>query len=33
MNTADQYTADLIAQMPHIDGRYMKVKKILNTDE
>lgn len=28
-NEADQYTHDLLAEMPHKDGRYMKVKKIL----
>ncbi len=28
-NHADEYTADLLAEMPHSEGRYMKVKKIL----
>lgn len=28
-NKADEYTADLLAEMPQSDGRYMKVKKIL----
>ncbi len=28
-NEADEYTADLLAEMPSTDGRYMKVKKIL----
>jgi aspartyl-tRNA(Asn)/glutamyl-tRNA(Gln) amidotransferase subunit C len=28
-NEADQYTADLIAEMPRSEGRYLKVKKIL----
>lgn len=28
-NEVDEYTADLLAEMPHTDGRYMKVKKIL----
>lgn len=28
-NTPDEYTADLLAEMPATDGRYMKVKKIL----
>ncbi len=28
-NQADEYTADLIAEMPRSEGRYLKVKKIL----
>jgi aspartyl-tRNA(Asn)/glutamyl-tRNA(Gln) amidotransferase subunit C len=28
-NEADQYTADLLAEMPATEGRFMKVKKIL----
>ena len=32
-NAADAYTADLLAQMPHTDGRYLKVKKILGATE
>lgn len=32
-NAADEYTADMIAEMPSSEGRYMKVQKILNTDE
>ena len=32
-NIADEYTADMIAEMPRSEGRYMKVQKILNTDE
>ena len=31
-NEADAHTADLLAEMPHTEGRYMKVKKILKTD-
>ncbi len=30
---ADEYTKALIAEMPQSEGRYMKVKKILSTDE
>lgn len=32
-NTPDQYTQDILAEMPETDGRYLKVKKILNTEE
>lgn len=32
-NDANEYTSDLLAEMPHADGRYLKVKKILSTDE
>jgi Asp-tRNA(Asn)/Glu-tRNA(Gln) amidotransferase C subunit len=32
-NVADEYTADLIAEMPHTEGRYLKVKKILGATE
>ena len=31
-NTPDQYTKDILAEMPKTEGRYMVVKKILNTD-
>lgn len=31
-NEASQYTDDLLHEMPHTDGRYMKVKKILQTE-
>ncbi len=31
-NSPDQYTVKLLAEMPKTDGRYMVVKKILNTD-
>jgi aspartyl-tRNA(Asn)/glutamyl-tRNA(Gln) amidotransferase subunit C len=29
-NEPDQFTEDIIAQMPHSDGRFLSVKKILN---
>lgn len=29
-NAADQYTPDLLREMPQVDGRHMVVKKILN---
>lgn len=32
-NEPDQYTKDILAEMPDTEGRFMKVKKILNTDE
>ncbi|MEK7639122.1 MAG: Asp-tRNA(Asn)/Glu-tRNA(Gln) amidotransferase subunit GatC [Patescibacteria group bacterium] len=32
-NQPDQYTKDILAEMPDTDGRYMKVKKILTIDE
>lgn len=32
-NQPDEYTEDLLAEMPETDGRYMVVKKILNTEE
>lgn len=32
-NTADEYTNDLLNEMPATDGRYMKVQKILKTEE
>lgn len=32
-NKADDYTADLLKEMPYSDGRHMKVKKILNASE
>ena len=31
-NEADQFTDDILAEMPDTDGRYMKVKKILKTE-
>jgi aspartyl-tRNA(Asn)/glutamyl-tRNA(Gln) amidotransferase subunit C len=31
-NRADEYTKDLLAEMPVTEGRFMVVKKILNTD-
>lgn len=31
-NESDEYTADVLAEMPATDGRFMLVKKILNTD-
>lgn len=31
-NVADEYTKDLLAEMPATAGRFMVVKKILNTD-
>jgi aspartyl-tRNA(Asn)/glutamyl-tRNA(Gln) amidotransferase subunit C len=31
-NVADEYTKDLLAEMPATEGRFMVVKKILNTD-
>ena len=32
-NEADEYTPDLLAQMPHTEGRYMKVKKIIGSTQ
>lgn len=32
-NEPDQYTEVLLAAMPETDGRFMKVKKILNQDD
>ncbi len=32
-NQPDQYTEDILAEMPNKEGRYMLVKKILQTDE
>ncbi len=32
-NEADEYTADLLAEMPATEGRFMKVKKILGSTE
>jgi aspartyl-tRNA(Asn)/glutamyl-tRNA(Gln) amidotransferase subunit C len=29
-NEPNQFTEDIIAQMPHSDGRFLSVKKILN---
>jgi aspartyl-tRNA(Asn)/glutamyl-tRNA(Gln) amidotransferase subunit C len=31
-NTPDEFTKDILAEMPKTEGRYMVVKKILNTD-
>ncbi len=31
-NEADEYTADLLAEMPQTQGRFMVVQKILNPD-
>ena len=32
-NQPDEYTADVLAEMPHTSGRYLKVKKILGATE
>jgi aspartyl-tRNA(Asn)/glutamyl-tRNA(Gln) amidotransferase subunit C len=32
-NEPNEYTADLLAQMPRSEGRYMKVKKIIGGTE
>lgn len=32
-NEPNQYTDDILAEMPASEGRYMKVKKILSTDD
>lgn len=32
-NQPDEYTADLLAEMPATEGRYMKVKKIIGATE
>jgi aspartyl-tRNA(Asn)/glutamyl-tRNA(Gln) amidotransferase subunit C len=32
-NEADEYTANLLGEMPETEGRYMKVQKILKNDE
>lgn len=32
-NQPDQYTEDVLAEMPETSGRYLLVKKILSTDE
>ncbi len=32
-NNPDEYTSDLVAEMPHTDGRYLKVKKIIGATE
>ena len=32
-NTPDEYTKDLLAEMPRTEGRYLKVKKILGATE
>lgn len=32
-NQPDQYTEDILAEMPETHGRYLAVKKILNNDE
>ena len=31
-NEPNQYTEDIIKEMPKSDGRFLSVKKILNTD-
>lgn len=31
-NNTDEYTEDILAEMPQTKGRYMVVKKILNTE-
>jgi aspartyl-tRNA(Asn)/glutamyl-tRNA(Gln) amidotransferase subunit C len=31
-NEPDQYTKDIIAEMPSTDGRFLRVKKILKTE-
>jgi aspartyl-tRNA(Asn)/glutamyl-tRNA(Gln) amidotransferase subunit C len=32
-NMPDEYTADILAEMPKTNGRFLSVKKILQTDE
>lgn len=32
-NQPNQYTADILSEMPHTDGRFMSVKKILQLEE
>ena len=32
-NKPDEYTEDVMAEMPESEGRYLSVKKILTTDE
>jgi aspartyl-tRNA(Asn)/glutamyl-tRNA(Gln) amidotransferase subunit C len=32
-NQPNEFTKDIIAEMPSSNGRYLSVKKILNTDE
>jgi len=32
-NEPEEFTADIVKEMPHSDGRFMSVKKILQTDE
>lgn len=32
-NQADEYTEDILAEMPATDGRFLQVKKILKTEE
>ncbi len=32
-NAPDEYTEALLAEMPHTEGRYLAVKKILQTEE
>lgn len=31
-NQPDEFTKDIIAEMPHSEGRFLSVKKILQTD-
>lgn len=32
-NEPEQFTKDIMAEMPETDGRFLKVKKILSTEE
>ncbi len=32
-NAPDEFTQDILDEMPHTDGRFLAVKKILQTDE
>lgn len=32
-NEPEQFSADIIAEMPHADGRFLAVKKILHTED
>lgn len=32
-NEPDQFTEAILAEMPHTEGRFMKVKKILKTED
>jgi len=33
VNEPNQFTEDIISQMPHADGRFLSVKKILHTED